>query len=211
MEEIVGEQIFGKQLADSRQELILFAEAVKANKIAKAEEANKITKAEEANKIAKAEETNKYRLFFKAAVGSRYNWLLHIASYIESSRIMFANIINTETSYYTDGPQPLIERKFIVVFLDFYQSTQTAIKGAVEVNAKKNGERNINHNNTFYCSTISYEEAKAFYMFRLKGRINYSGQHNDTYPDIIAAALEDYIAKNDPDIILDKLPFLVYR
>jgi hypothetical protein len=193
------DDIVGETLATYRQQLILFAGAAKLEDVNKEEEVNKV---------------NKCGLFFKVLSGARHNWLRHIESYIGPRRIMFAHIINTETSYYTDGPQPLIERKFIVVFLDFYQSTQTAIKGAVEVNAKKNGERNINHNNnTFYCSTISYEEAKWFYISRLNGRINYSTQltEMDTYPDIIAAALENYIAKNDPNLVLGELPPLIYR
>lgn len=190
------EAIVGTKLATYRQQLILFA---RATKTAKLEDINKV---------------NKCELFFKMTYRTTHrNWLRHIASHIGPNRIMFAHIMNTETSYYTDGPQPLIERKFIVVFLDFYQSTQTAIKGAVEVGAKKNGERNINHNNTFYCSTISYEEAKYYYMSRLKDRINYSSQptETDTYPDIITIALGDYIAKNDSDLILGELSPLVYR
>lgn len=189
------EEIVGKEFATSRQELILFAEAVKECK-------------------HKEDAVNKCGLFVKIAAGPRQYWLWHIESHIGPNRIMFAHIMNTETSYYNDGPQSLIERKFIVAFLDFYQSTQTAIKGAVEVGAKKNGERNINHNhNTFYCSTISYEEAKYYYMLRLKDCINYSSQptETDTYPDIIATALGDYIAKNNLDLILGELSPLVYR
>lgn len=188
--------IFGKELVTSRQELILFAEAVKAGG------------------VSKADVVTKCGLFIRLAVRTRLYWLYHIASYIRPRRILVAHIINTETSYYTDGPQPLIERKFIVVFLEFNKITQTAIKGAVEVDAKKNGERNINHNNnTFYCSTISYEEAEYYYMSRLKNCINYSSQptETDTYPDIITTALGEYITKNDLDLILGELPPLVCR
>lgn len=191
--------IFSKELATSRQELILFAEAVKINKIAKAEGVNK-------------DAVTKCGLFVRLAAGPRQYWLRHIASYIVPNRILLADIINTKTYYHSDSSQVLIERKFIVVFLDFHQSTQTVIKGKVEVSAKKNGERNINHNNhTFYCSTISYEEAKFYYMIRLKKYINYSIQltESDTYPDIIATALGNYIAQNDPGIILGELPPLV--
>lgn len=184
------EVIFVKELATSRQELILFAEAVKEYK-------------------HKEDAVTKCGLFIKIAAGARQYWLQHIASHIGPNRIIFAHIMNTKTSYYTDGSQPLIKRKFIVVFLDFHQSTQTAIKGVVEV-----GERNISHNNnTFYCSTISYEEAKYYYMVRLKDCINYSSQpaETDTYPDIITTALGNYIAKNGLDLILGELPPLVYH
>ena len=199
------EKLVSKQIVISRKKLILFAEAINAKGVNK-------DKAEEVNK---AEGVSKCGLFFKVAAGPRHYWLQHIASYNGPRRIFIAHIINTKSSYhFSNGSNPLLIRRTLnIVFLDLHQSTQTAIRGSVEVGVKKNGERNIDHNsNIFGCSTISYEEAKYYYMSRLEDCINYYSQpaEADTYQDIIDAALSYYIVENGLDLSLSEFP-IPYR
>uniref|UniRef100_A0A6C0I251 Uncharacterized protein n=1 Tax=viral metagenome TaxID=1070528 RepID=A0A6C0I251_9ZZZZ len=150
---------------------------------------------------------SKCALFSKLAASTpREYWLRHITSYLGSNYIFTANIINTETAYYPQGlNRPLIERRIIIVFLYIDTSNKiNVIKGDIELNAKKDNERNIiHHHNYFQHSLIDHKDAN--HLISLK-KYNITQIDVELNSNMIDSIIKKYVEENDPLLIVDKCP-----
>lgn len=189
----------------ARNEFIIFTEACKH----KASESASFTYTESASSTESTPyiQLSKSALFSKlAASTSRGYWLRHITSYLGPKYIFTANIINTETTYYPQGlNRPLIERRIIIVFLYIDTSNKiNVIKGDIELNAKKDNERNIIHyHNYFQHSLIDHEEAN--YLISLK-KYKITQIDVELNSNMIDSIIKRYVEENDPLLIVDKCP-----